>query len=315
MAQRYQFYTADVFTDRVFSGNPLAVFPWAEGLSTAQMHQVTREFNLSETVFVLPPENPQYTRRLRIFTPGREMAFAGHPTVGSAYVLAKIGELALDGPATDFVFEEGVGPVPVTIYAEEGEPVSAQLSAAQLPEVGPEPPGNGDLAAMLSLEESDLLGGKWVPQALSCGTPFLFIPVRDREALGRVRIDAARWEALLSDYWTNDLYLFCFDPEREGSDLRARMFAPGMGIGEDPATGAAATALAGYLAARDQRPVGTVRWVVEQGFEMGRPSIIEVEADVEGGGVTAVRVGGRSVMVSEGQMTVPAGWASAGYAW
>lgn len=306
MSRRYQFYTADVFTDRVFSGNPLAVFPRAEGLTLAQMDRITKEFNLSETVFVLPPENPQHTRRLRIFTPGRELAFAGHPTVGSAYVLAKIGELKLDGPATDIVFEEGVGPVPVTIYAQDGEPVSAQLSAAQLPEIGPEPPESDELAAMLSLEASDLLGGKWVPQALSCGTPFLYIPLRDREALGRVRIDLPRWDRLLGDYWTEDLYLFCFDPERKGSDLRARMFAPGMGIAEDPATGAAATALAGYLAARDQRPVGTVRWVVEQGFEMGRPSIIEVEADVEEGGVTAVRVGGRSVMVSEGQMRVPA---------
>ena len=130
---RYRFFTADVFTDQIFGGNQLAVFPNAEGLETAQMQQVAKEFNLSETVFVFPPQKPEHTRRLRIFTPGAEVPFAGHPTVGTAHVLAAIGEIQLTDQQTDIVFEEGVGPVPVSIYAVEGRPVSAQLSAAMMP--------------------------------------------------------------------------------------------------------------------------------------------------------------------------------------
>src|SRR5215212_1868365 len=133
----YRFYTADVFTNRPFGGNPLAVLPAAQGLTPAQMQQIAREFNLSETVFVLPPENPRHTCRLRIFTPGGELPFAGHPTVGAAYVLALIGDIALVGEATPVVFEEGVGPVAVTIRARDGRPVFAQLTVARLPEWGP----------------------------------------------------------------------------------------------------------------------------------------------------------------------------------
>ncbi len=137
---RYQFYTADVFTDRPFGGNQLAVFPEAGELSTRQMQRVAQELNLSETVFVFPPSSPLNTRRLRIFTPGSELPFAGHPTIGSAYILAAIGAIRCDAATTPIVFEEGVGPVAVTLHAEQGRPTFAQLSAAKLPEVGPPPP-------------------------------------------------------------------------------------------------------------------------------------------------------------------------------
>lgn len=302
---RYRFVTADVFTDRIFGGNPLAVFPDGQGLDGERMQQVARELNLSETVFVLPPEDPSHTRRLRIFTPGVELPFAGHPTVGAAYLLAALGEIALSGETTRIVFEEGVGPVPVEIRAEDGRPVFSQLSAAQLPEQGPAPPPATELAQVLSLTAEDLLQGDDKPETWSCGVPFLFIPVVSRAALGRVRIDMSRWQSTLADFWAPNV--FVFTPEAgEGADRQARMFPPAMEIPEDPATGAAAAAFAGYLASRAAARDGTCRWVVAQGLEMGRPSRIEIEADKAAGQVTAVRVGGATVLVSEGEMEVPA---------
>lgn len=303
---RYRFYTADVFTDRVFGGNPLAVFPDSGGLDTRQMQRVAREFNLSETVFVAPPENPENTRRLRIFTPSAELPFAGHPTIGTAFVLASIGAVAVEGEVTRIVFEEGVGPVPVSIRSFNGKPVFAQLSSAKLPEFGPEPPALAEVAAVLSLDASDLVEKGPAPRAVSCGVPFLFVPVRDRGAMGRVRLDHGTWERVLSSFWAPHLYVVTLDTERPDSDLHARMFAPALGIAEDPATGAAAAALAGYLGGPETIGTGTLRWVVEQGFEMGRPSMLEVEADKVDGEITAVRVGGAAVLVSEGEMEIPA---------
>lgn len=301
---RRRFFTADVFTNVRFGGNPLAVFPDASGLSDAQMQRIAQEFNLSETVFVLPPEHPGHTRRLRIFTPARELPFAGHPTIGAAFVLAAIGEIPLRAARTPIVFEEGVGPVSVTIMAQDGEPRQATLTAAVLPDFGPPPPEIAALAAMLTLEEEEIVTGDYAPEGASCGVPFLFVTVRNRAALARARLRRDRWEETLANWWANQIYLLTFDPELPDSQLRARMFAPAMGIVEDPATGAAAAALAGYLGKRDSSPTGALRWIVEQGFEMGRPSILEVEADKQDGAIVAVRVGGASVLVSEGVMTV-----------
>ncbi len=298
------FCTLDVFTDTRFGGNQLAVLPDARGLDPDQMATIAREFNLSETAFVLPPDDPAHTRRVRIFTPGGELPFAGHPTIGTAHALAALGHIQLTGDITRIVFEEGVGPVPVSIRSRNGVPVFAELSVAKLPETGAPPPSRSALADLLSLEVADLTGGTWSPQSVSTGVPFLFIPVRDRNVLKRARVKLDRWEAILKASWAPEVFVFSRDPEREGSHIRARMFAPGLGIGEDAATGSAAAALGGYLAARDPVKDGTLRWVVEQGFEMGRPSIIEVEADKTDGRITAIRVGGASVMVSRGEIDV-----------
>ena len=297
-----RYLTVDVFTNHVFGGNQLAVFPDAAEIPPELMPRIAREFNYSETTFVLPPTDPKHTRRVRIFTPGSELAFAGHPTVGTAHVLATIGAIELTGDETRIVFEEGVGPVPVTIRAREGRPTFAQLSVARLPEIGPPAPRADRLAAMLSLDPGDLVGNDMPPEAISCGTPFLFVPLRDRRALARIRVRTDLWEETLRGYVTQMVMVFALDPEQPASDVRARMFAPLIGVPEDPATGSAAVGLGGYLAVRDPRFDGTLRWIVEQGFEMGRPSILEVEADKRAGKVIAVRVGGESVVVCEGRM-------------
>jgi trans-2,3-dihydro-3-hydroxyanthranilate isomerase len=300
----YRYYTADVFTARPFGGNQLAVIPDARGLSSERMLDIAREFNYPETTFVFPPERAAHTRRVRIFTPGGEVPFAGHPTVGTAHVLAAIGEIPLTGDETRITFEENVGPVPVLIRSRGGAPVFCQLSVAQLPEVSPPLPGPEVLAPMLSLDMADLVGGAWHPQAVSCGLPFSFVPVRTRDAVRRARLRLELWEAALAGTPHHMVMVFALDAEEAGHDVRARMFAPGFSISEDPATGSACAALGGYLATRDQRRDGTLRWVVEQGYEIHRPSLLEIEVDKAGDAITAVRVGGSTVMVCEGTIRV-----------
>jgi trans-2,3-dihydro-3-hydroxyanthranilate isomerase len=311
---RYRYLTADVFTDHRFGGNQLAVLPDARGLSTEQMLAVTREFNYSESTFVLPPERDGETCRVRIFTPGGEVPFAGHPTVGTAHVLTAIGQVPLTGDETRLVLGEAVGPVPVTVRAENGRPVFAQLSVAQLPTESAPAADAAAIAELLSLDAGDLLGGDYAPSIVSCGLPFLLVPVRSRDAVRRARVRAEPWERTLRGSVGSEPMVFAVDPSlRSGqasaapapADVHARVFVPGLGVPEDPATGSACAALGGYLARRTPRE-GGLRWVVEQGIEMGRPSRLEVEADKTAGAITAVRVGGRSVLVCEGTIEVDA---------
>ncbi len=301
----YRFLTADVFTERIFSGNPLAVFPDAGGLDKARMQRIAAELNLSETVFVLPPDDAVHAARLRIFTPGVELPFAGHPTLGAAIMLARIGAIPVANGDTSVVFEEDVGPVPVMIRTTDGQPTFARLTAPKLPERGPAPPGRDRIAELLALSTDEIRDGAPRPAAWSAGVPFLFVPLRDEDAVSRVRFDVARWSGLLASWWAPHVFVLALGADR--SSVRARMFAPAMGIAEDPATGGAAVALAGLLAELEGPADGERRWTITQGVEMGRPSTIHVEADLVGGALTEVRVGGAAVFVSEGSMHVPAG--------
>jgi trans-2,3-dihydro-3-hydroxyanthranilate isomerase len=307
--RRYRFVTADVFTGRAFGGNPLAVFPRAEGLPPETMQAIAREFNFSETTFVLPPERSGSTRRVRIFTPRTELPFAGHPTIGTAHVLVATGLVGGGAGAetsghgsVDLVFDEGVGPIPVQVTLEEGRPRFTEMTVARLPESGPAPPDGAALAAMLSLSPDDLLGAPFQPQAFSCGLPFLYVPLRSRQALSRARLDVSLWRTTLKEFWANDVFVLAWDGPPGGPALHARMFAPGSGIEEDPATGSAAAALSGYLAARDASTTATLQWTINQGADMGRPSLLRVIADRAAGRLTKVRVGGSSVIMTEGEL-------------
>ncbi|MEM7041496.1 MAG: PhzF family phenazine biosynthesis protein [Pseudomonadota bacterium] len=296
---RRHFITADVFTDQPFGGNPLAVLPNAEGLSTEQMQKLAREFNLSETVFVLRPENPANTRRMRIFVPTREIPFAGHPTIGTALILASMGEVSLDDDRTDIVLETDAGPVPVTIESVDGRAVSATLTAPQQPKIAPAPSADV-MAAMLSLEPDDILRA----EGASTGNPFLVVQVKDRSALARSRIDLSVLERIGDELFAKEPLIFTEDAP-DGFDFQARMYAPLSGIPEDPATGSAAAALAGWLGHHDPMQNGTIKRVIAQGIEMGRPSRLEIEVDKKAGTVTAVRVTGSAVLISEGQIEEP----------
>jgi trans-2,3-dihydro-3-hydroxyanthranilate isomerase len=304
----YAFHTADVFTDHLHGGNQLAVVPDARGLTDDQMQMIAKEFNYSETVFVFPPQQSAHTRSVRIFTPARELPFAGHPTVGCAFVLATIGEVPLNGEEQKIVLEEGVGPVPVSIRAQNGKPVYAQLTSAKLPEIKEPPPPPEVLCEILSLEPSHIVADDMLePEAVSCGVPYLFIPIKKPEMLSWVKIDTVKWEQALHDYWAPEMFIYSTEDWThifEGGHIRARMFAPGLGIGEDPATGSACAALAGFLALRADTRDGTLRWTVDQGVEMGRPSRLELEVDRKRGQLAAIRVGGSSVLVSSGTLYV-----------
>jgi trans-2,3-dihydro-3-hydroxyanthranilate isomerase len=310
----YKYHTLDVFTDVAFGGNQLAVITDARGLTDEQMTSLTREFNYSETVFVLPPDDPMNTRRVRIFTPGSELPFAGHPTVGTAFLLAAIGEVELTGDETRIVLEEGVGPVSVLIRSKNGKPYFTQLSAAKMPERRTMSYDAATIASLLSLSVDDIdTGGPYEIEAMSAGVPFLFVPIRDLDTLGRAKLNREVWERTIRNSWAPEVFLFTEMEEsiaRGGvkngdAILRARMFAPAMGVIEDAATGSAAAAFGGYLAARSNRKDGTLKYLVHQGVEMGRPSQLFVETDVVVGTVAAVRVGGASVLVASGELQIP----------
>ncbi len=304
----YRYHTVDVFTNKMFGGNQLAVFPEATGITEAQMTSITREFNFSETVFVFPPSDPRHTRRIRIFTPGAELPFAGHPTVGTAFVLAATGEIPFAGGEERIVLEEGVGPVPVLIRGGPGKPTFTRLTAAKLPKKSESPIDAGDFARLLGLPKDDVLSGDLRPEIHSCGVPFLMVPIRSAEALANARIQPSVWDSLSSSAHIPELYLVTQDSwaSRGAAEpiapgiVRARMFGPGLGIVEDPATGGAAAALSGYLASRAATGDSSLRWTIFQGVEMGRPSKLELEVERHGGEISAVHVGGESVLVSSG---------------
>lgn len=289
------FYTLDVFTDRVFTGNPLAVVTDAAALPEERLLPVAREFNLSETAFVYPPSRAENAARVRIFTPARELPFAGHPTVGTAILLATLRDLA-DGEVR---LEQGVGLVPVQVRRADETPF-AQLAVARLPERIKSPATRAMVASALRISAGDIVERGPDPAVYTCGVPFLFVELRGRGALAHCEPDPVAWREFGSEL--EGIFAYARDPERPGSALRARVFAPTLSVPEDPATGSGCAALAGYLHQRDLLPAGTHRWRIEQGFEMGRPSILDLECDVTREGISAVRVGGNAVIVSRGEL-------------
>lgn len=301
MSVRY--LTLDVFTDTPFGGNQLAVFPDATGIPEGALMNICREFNFSETTFCYPPDDPANTRKVRIFTPGAEVPFAGHPTVGTAAALA-LCEGALPEGHGRFRFEMGVGIVTVDVRVESPRRAWAELSVAKLPEVGPHAPTINTLAEILSVEASDLMGGAMSPQAVSCGLPFLIVPLKSLKALAASRIRMDRWEQTLQRFWAPEVLVVARDPEQGEHHWRARMYAPGLRVPEDPATGSAIAAFGGWLAMKEPKADGSFAWSVDQGIEMGRPSRLDVSADKIGGQVTAVRVAGRAVLMSEGRLRI-----------
>jgi trans-2,3-dihydro-3-hydroxyanthranilate isomerase len=299
VARRHRYVVADVFTKTAFGGNPLAVVTDGRGISGEEMQAIAREFNLAETVFVLPPEDEANFRRVRIFTPARELPFAGHPTIGTACVLGLLGQAPLPDGTGRIVLEEGVGPVGVELRVEAGSAPWARFTLDREAEQTPARVTAGQAAAMLSLDAEDVAGSRCFFG--SAGLKLLFIPLPSAAAVGRIRFRQDAWEQALGA----DLFpVYVFAPTSGGADLHARMFAPAFGIPEDPATGSAGAALAGCLAAQDGAADGSFRWRLEQGVEMGRPSLIEIEAEKRAGRVGAIRVGGHSVLVAEGTLTL-----------
>jgi trans-2,3-dihydro-3-hydroxyanthranilate isomerase len=289
------FCTCDVFTERRFGGNPLAVVLDGTALSDAQMQAVAREFNFSETTFVLPPSDPAHAARVRIFTPLRELPFAGHPTVGTAFVLASLAPERYR--ADRIVLQEGIGPVTVELERHAGELKRCSFFAPRLPQPGAEAPRRDELAAMLGLAPSQVLDSA---EFWSAGVPYLVVPLASVEALQRCRLDLTVWAGVLAGHDFKHVYPVA----QAGAAWRVRMFAPDAGVAEDPATGSAAAAFAGWLTAYAPQVGRRSEYTLLQGEEIGRPSRIDLQIDSEGDRITAVRVAGASVMVSQGTLLV-----------
>ncbi len=293
---RYRYFICDVFTDTRFGGNQLAVLPDARGLSDQRMQQIAREFNFSESTFVFPPE-AGHTRKVRIFTPSIELPFAGHPNVGTAFVLASAGEFGPIDQETTVTFEEKAGLVPITVRKREGGGFWCELSAPQRISLG-KTTSAAALARAVSLSPDDVATGTHPPQMASVGLPFLMAELRDRAALERARVNMDGLDAIVAEALSPDIHLYV--RSKDEFDLRVRMFAPLDGVPEDPATGSANCALAGLLGFYDEKPDASFRWRIAQGVEMGRPSVLEARAEKRAGTVEGIWIGGASVLVSEG---------------
>lgn len=300
-ARNYLIY--DVFTGDRLAGNPLAVVLDCEGLDLDAMQRIAREFNLSESVFVLPPENPRHRARIRIFTPDYEMPFAGHPTVGSAVALAELEDGKEDAI---FVLEENIGPVRCAV-SRTGETTFAEFDLAKLPEqlkLAAEPEAIG---AALGLGPHEIGFENHRVAFFSAGVPYVTIPVANLKAAAKAQLNNDMWAQLApkkSEWAFASPYVYCRETVHKESAFHVRMIVPGNPSYEDPATGSAAAAFAGAIMHFDQPGDGMTRCWIEQGLEMGRPSRIRLELDVEGGQLASARIGGEAVKVGEGKLFV-----------
>lgn len=302
---RRKFHTLDVFTTTALCGNPLTVVLDCEGLDTARMQKIAQEFNSPETVFVFEPTDPMSTAKLRIFTPGRELPFAGHPTVGTAILLGELrAPELLAREDVRVVLEENVGPVQCIVRHLRGHAARASFTLPKLPEIIGALGANADIAKALGLDPSDIGFGDFAPVRASAGVPFCFVPVVSRDALAKIKLNMLHWAAAFGGNGFEPVYVYCADPEGKGHAYRARMFAPDMGIGEDPATGSAVAGFAGVVMTFGKPADGDHTLIIEQGFEMGRPSLITLGLIVERGHLTEASIGGSAVMMASGVIDV-----------
>jgi len=292
------FHTLDVFTETPFAGNPLAVVLRADGLTTAQMQTIAREFNLSETIFVMAPRDPAHTARVRIFFPTAEIPFAGHPTIGCAILLAEEAHRG-DFTAT-ITLEEEAGLVPVSV-TRKGERITAELTAPVLPRPAGDVPVPALIAAALGLMPDDI--GPHGPGVHEGGPRFLYAPLCSLDALARARPIEPHWSQVMTQAGVDSAYLYTPGTD---CDYRARMFSPTAGIPEDPATGSATALLASHLLAHGELPDGTTVLHLKQGIEMDRPSDLRLSIDVVGGTLQAVRIAGSAVRIGAGRLRLPA---------
>ena len=301
-----KFYTLDVFTETRFGGNPLGVVLNADALPAGLMQTIASELNLSETVFLQKAVNPAHSARIRIFTPAIELPFAGHPTIGTGILLAQLQTTNAAGDQDALVvLEETIGVVRVGVRMRKGKAAHAEFDTPRLPELAGEAPGTERLAAALGLMPSEIGFANHRPSQWSAGVPFTFVPVASMEAIARAEIVSPHWANAFGGARAGKVYLYTGETTHTTSSFHARMFGPAAGVAEDPATGSAAAALAGVVNAFDQLPAGTHKRVIEQGFEMGQPSLISLSFEVAARGkLDAVRIGGSAVRVIEGTLEI-----------
>jgi trans-2,3-dihydro-3-hydroxyanthranilate isomerase len=298
------FEQVDVFTERPFAGNPLCVVPDGTGLSAEQMQAIAREMNLSETTFVLPPTDPQAAYWMRIFTPAKEIPFAGHPSVGTAYVMASAGRFPLREPVTRIYQQVGIGTLPLDIEVADGRPGRVIMTQGK-PTFGAVLRDWSPIAEALGIDASALATSALPAQVVSTGLAHLMVPLPNLDTAGRLRPNFALLDSLLQTTGALGCFAFCLQATAPDTLAHARMFAPGAGVPEDPATGSAAGPLGAYLAVHGVLPKTQTAFMLEQGIEMGRPSRLWVEVVRDATGMpTTLRVGGTTVPVIRGTIDV-----------
>ena len=301
-----KFYQADVFTAQPFGGNPVAVFPNAQGLTDFELQQIAREMNLSETVFVLPPTDEAAVVRLRIFTPTQEIPFAGHPVLGTFYVLAQLGLIAVTDGVTRVMQECNIGLFPVEIHAREG-----QITRVVMTQPKPLFLGSMDetedlfhIAKALGLPKYQIVDTKAPVMVVSTGLPVVIVPVRALTAVRSIEPDASAIVDMCERFGTNGILVYTTMTVEDHATVHTRMFAPAIGILEDPATGSASGAMGAYLVHNGLVEVGPLtEIIIEQGYEIGRPSRILVQVESDDDAIQTVKVGGQVVMVVEGTLS------------
>lgn len=293
----------DVFTETPFRGNPLAVVLDGEGLSDEAMQTIAAEFNLSETVFVFPPEKPGNTAAVRIFTPGAELPFAGHPTVGTAVLLAKrqMGAVSLPSDVA-IALEERIGLVRAGAVAKPGRSGHATFTLPQKPMQIAPAVARVRIADALGLDEDDIGFDRHRPAVYSAGVPFTLVPVKTMKAIGNIAPNPQAWAGAFETAARDNAFIYTRGGTSPGAAFHARMFWPKAGIAEDPATGSAIAALAGAIVDFEKLADGSHCFSIEQGYEMGRASEIMLEIDIEDGAFFAARIGGSAVIVAEGTL-------------
>ena len=302
---KLSYVTVDVFTDTRFGGNQLAVVLDAGGLDDGLMQAIASEFSYSETTFVCPPSDPAHTAEVRIFTPGTEIPFAGHPNIGTAFALARRGEIFGKSIADTVVFEEKAGLVAVEIHREAGAPVGARLTSPQAFKLG-DPVAADVISACCSIATTEIAVNVHEPCVASCGLPWVFACATGPGVIIKARPDAGAFAELLPARVVAgiELYAPAAGTTPDGAEYKVRVFAPEFGVTEDAATGSANVSLAGLLAELQSGADMQLVTTISQGIEMGRPSLLVAEADKENGTVTATRIGGRCVPVMEGTLAL-----------
>ncbi|MBL8884576.1 MAG: PhzF family phenazine biosynthesis protein [Hyphomicrobium sp.] len=299
------YYILDVFTERAFGGNPLAVVQDADRLTVAEMQAIAREFNLSETVFVRKPTAPGHTAKVRIFTPTREVPFAGHPTLGTAALLAELRMPVVNGERDAIIaLEEEIGSVRVGVRLRAGAAAFGEFDAPRLPDQAEVMKQRDELAAALGLIASEVGFENHKPTLVRDTNVFAYVPAANLEAMAKVRVAASHWARAFSDKGVLGVYVYTRQCVRAHSAFHARLFAPDAGVPEDPATGSASIGLARVIHHFDDLTDGTHKLQIEQGIEMGRPSCISLAITVDRGNLTGVRIGGHVVRVAQGKLNV-----------
>lgn len=303
---KFQYFIADVFTQSIFSGAQIAVFPNADGLNAEKMALMARELNLSETVFIFHRLQADNQRRMRIFSPSGEIDFAGHPIIAAAFVLGLCGDIPLSNPLTPMLFEQNVGFIETNISSSNGQPTFVQFTRNVSPVVDRFAPTDEELSQFLGVSQSELDHKKYAPRLVSCGFPYLIVPVWHYDSVRKAKFNEAAWsQSIAPQTAAQEIVLFAPKTPYPDADFHARLLGPRIGIHEDPPIGSAMPALCAYLCSFEQTQKGTHVFAVDRGVPDKRRSVINLEMDNKHETQLTIRIGGQAVLAAEGSMTVP----------